>query len=89
MKGFRLDLIYRYLKPHRKALILGGISLVIVNLLSVAIPMEVKGIVESLTDQFSYRDVLKQSIYIICLASAMGVVRLISRQLVFGVGRQV
>ncbi|KGG12646.1 MULTISPECIES: ABC transporter ATP-binding protein [Prochlorococcus] len=89
MFAFRLDLINRYLKPHRKTLILGAISLVVVNLLSVAIPMEVKGIVDALKEGFAFKDVLKNSIWIILLATIMGIVRLISRQLVFGVGRQV
>ncbi len=89
MAPFRLDLIGRYLRPHRKDLLIGALALVMVNLLSVAIPMEVKGIVDDLKEGFSIKDVLKQSIWIICLASTMGFVRLLSRQLVFGVGRQV
>lgn len=89
MASFRLDLINRYLRPHRKAIILGAITLVIVNLLSVAIPMEVKGIVDALKEGFKFTDVLKKSGWIVILATSMGVARLISRQLVFGVGRQV
>ena len=89
MAGFRLDLIGRYLRPHKKALLLGALALVLVNILSVAIPMEVKKIVDELKEGFSVNDVFKQAFWIICLASSMGVVRLISRQLVFGVGRQV
>ena len=42
-----------------------------------------------LQDGFAYRDVLIQAGWIVLLATTMGVVRLISRQLVFGVGRQV
>ncbi len=89
MAAFRLDLINRYLRPHRKALILGAVSLVIVNLLSVAIPMEVKRIIDALKEGFIYSDILRNSIWIIILATFMGLARLISRQLVFGVGRQV
>ncbi len=89
MAAFRLDLIGRYLRPHRKTLLIGALSLVLVNILSVAIPMEVRKIVDDLKEGFSIDDVLKQAIFIVCLASSMGVVRLISRQLVFGVGRQV
>ncbi len=89
MAAFRLDLISRYLRPHRKTLFLGAISLVLVNLLSVAIPMEVKGIVDALKEGFTFQDVLRQSFWIIFLATLMGLVRLVSRQLVFGVGRQV
>ena len=89
MSVFRLDLINRYLKPHRRTLILGAISLVIVNILSVAIPFEVRRVIDALQEGFTFKDVLKQSFWIISLASVMAVVRLISRQLVFGVGRQV
>ena len=48
-----------------------------------------KGVVDDLQDGFAYRDVLIQAGWIVLLATTMGVVRLISRQLVFGVGRQV
>ncbi|WP_320664554.1 ABC transporter ATP-binding protein [Prochlorococcus sp. MIT 1223] len=89
MNSLRLDLINKYLKSHRRTLILGGITLLIVNLLSVAIPMEVKEIIDGLKDDFTLADIFKQAGWIIVLATAMGVVRLLSRQLVFGVGRQV
>ncbi len=89
MSVFRIDLINRYLKPHRRTLVLGAISLVIVNILSVAIPFEVRKIIDALQEGFTFKEVLKQSLWIISLASVMAVVRLISRQLVFGVGRQV
>ncbi len=89
MNGFRLDLIVRYLRPHKRNLFLGALALVFVNMLSVAIPMEVKRIVDDLKTGFSINQVLEQAIWIIGLATLMGLVRLISRQLVFGVGRQV
>ncbi len=89
MTGIRFDLIKKYLKPHRKSLAIGAISLVIVNILSVLIPMEVSRIIDSLKIGFTFNEVIKQSSWIIILASTMGVARLISRQLVFGVGRQV
>ncbi len=89
MAAFRLDLIGRYLRPHRKTVFLGALALVLVNVLSVAIPMEVRKVVDSLKEGFSMNDVLSQAGWIVLLASSMGLVRLISRQLVFGVGRQV
>ncbi len=89
MKKFRLDLIGRYLRPHRRTVILGALALVLVNILSVAIPLEVRKIVDELQEGFSITAVLNQSSWIILLATTMGIVRLISRQLVFGVGRQV
>ena len=89
MAAFRLDLIGRYLKPHRRTVLMGAIALVIVNILSVTIPLEVRRVIDDLQEGFAFSDVLKQAGWIVLLATSMGVVRLISRQLVFGVGRQV
>ena len=89
MVRFRIDLIGRYLRPHFKNVLLGALALVIVNILSVTIPMEVKNIIDELNEGFALEDVLKQASWIIILASLMAFIRLISRQLVFGVGRQV
>ena len=89
MAAFRLDLIGRYLRPHRRTVLLGAVALVIVNMLSVTIPLEVRRVIDDLQDGFAIDDVLRQAGWIVLLATSMGVVRLISRQLVFGVGRQV
>ena len=89
MAAFRLDLIGRYLKPHRRTVLMGAIALVIVNILSVTIPLEVRRVIDDLQEGFAFSDVLAQACWIVLLATSMGVVRLISRQLVFGVGRQV
>ena len=89
MAALRLDLIKNYLRPHKKELLIGGLCLVFVNILSVAIPMEVRNIVDDLKKGFTFSYVLNKSTWLILLATLMGGVRLISRQLVFGVGRQV
>ena len=89
MAAFRLDLIGRYLKPHRRTVLMGAIALVIVNILSVTIPLEVRRVIDDLQEGFAFSDVLAQAGWIVLLATSMGVARLISRQLVFGVGRQV
>ena len=89
MTALRLDLIKTYLKPHKKELFIGALCLILVNILSVAIPMEVRNIVDDLKKGFTFSDVLNKSTWLILLATLMGGVRLISRQLVFGVGRQV
>ncbi len=89
MAALRLDLIKNYLRPHKKELIIGAICLIFVNILSVAIPMEVRNIIDDLKSGFTFSDVLNKSTWLILLATVMGGVRLLSRQLVFGVGRQV
>jgi len=89
MAALRLDLIKNYLRPHKRQLLIGALCLIFVNILSVAIPMEVRTIVDDLKKGFTFLDVLNKSTWLILLATVMGITRLISRQLVFGVGRQV
>ena len=89
MAAFRLDLIGRYLRPHRKTVVIGAIALVLVNFLRVTIPLEVRNVVDELQQGFSYTGILRQAGWIMVLTTTMAVIRLISRQLVFGIGRQV
>tara|TARA_B100000700_G_C15059434_1_gene864749 strand:- start:425 stop:2062 length:1638 start_codon:yes stop_codon:yes gene_type:complete len=51
--------------------------------------MEVRSIIDDLQSQFSVNYFLSKAGWIVLLATAMGLIRLISRQLVFGVGRQI
>ena len=71
MAAFRLDLIGRYLKPHRRTVLMGAMALVVVNVLSVIIPLEVKRIVDELQESFAITEVLRQAGLIVVLASAM------------------
>ena len=89
MAALRLGLIRRYLRPHRRTVLIGIGVLVVVNLLSVALPLLVRGVIDDLQDGFAVSDVLRQAALIIGLATLMGGMRLWSRMLVFGVGRQV
>ena len=89
MGAFRADLIRRYLRPHRRLVLLGAGALVLFNLLSVAIPLLVRGVIDDLQDGFALADLFKQSALIVLLATLMAATRLTSRMLVFGVGRQV
>ena len=87
--SIRLGLIVKYLRPYRRTLALGAVALLVVNLLGVAIPLQVRSIVNELHQGFSLNTVLRQSGLILVMATTMGLVRLWSRMLVFGVGRQV
>lgn len=89
MAAMRLDLIGRYLRPHRRTVLIGAVALVVVNILKMTIPLEVSRVVDELQEGFAYSNVLRQAGWIVMLATVMAVVRLLSRQLVFGVGRQV
>jgi ATP-binding cassette subfamily B protein len=87
--SLKLGLIARYLRPQRQQLIKGGLALLVVNLLGTALPLLVQKTVNSLTPGFSLTNLLHQALWIALLASAMAGVRLWSRVLVFGAGRQV
>ena len=89
MDGPRLRRILHYLKPHRRIVFMGAASLVVVNLLGVSLPLIVRNAVDALHGGFALSDVLQKAGLIIALATVMGLVRLWSRILVFGVGRQV
>jgi ATP-binding cassette subfamily B protein len=89
MSAIRLGLIVRYLRPYRRTLSLGAVALLVVNLLGVAIPLQVRNIVNDLHQGFTLNAVLRQSALIVLMATTMALVRLWSRMLVFGVGRQV
>ncbi|MCX5956278.1 MAG: ABC transporter ATP-binding protein [Cyanobacteria bacterium] len=89
MDGPRLRRILHYLKPHRRIVLMGAVSLVVVNLLGVSLPLIVRNAVDALHGGFALSDVLRKAGLIIALATVMGLVRLWSRILVFGVGRQV
>jgi ATP-binding cassette subfamily B protein len=89
MSALRLDLIRRYLRPHRTQVLFGMAALVVVNLLSVSIPLLVRAAVDDLQDGFQLSDLLRQAGLLVGLATVMGGMRLLSRMLVFGVGRQV
>ncbi len=89
MPALRLDLIRRHLRPHRRTVAMGAAALVVVNLLGVTIPLLVRRVVDDLQDGFDLSEVLGQAGLIVLLATVMGAVRLLSRMLVFGVGRQV
>ena len=73
----------RLLSPKR------CVSLLVVNLLGVSLPLIVRNAVDALHGGFALNDVLLKAGLIIALATVMGLVRLWSRILVFGVGRQV
>jgi ATP-binding cassette subfamily B multidrug efflux pump len=89
MGASRLQRTLHYLRPHRREVIQGAAALVVVNLLGVSLPLLARQAVDGLHSGFALADVLRSAALIIGLASVMGVVRLWSRMLVFGVGRQV
>ena len=89
MNNLKLNIIKKYLKPFKRELLFGAITLLIVNILSVIIPLEVKNIIDQLQDGFSSNFIISKSFLLIILATIMGIIRLSSRQIVFGIGRKV
>ena len=89
MKNLKFKVIGKYLRPYKKEFTYGALALLIVNTLSVVIPLEVKNIIDQLQDGFSTNFVVTKSLWLICLATSMGLIRLFSRQIVFGIGRKV
>jgi ATP-binding cassette subfamily B protein len=89
MGATRLQRTLAYLRPHRRDVAIGAAALVVVNLLGVSLPLLVRRVVDGLHSGFAVNDLLRGAALIITLATVMGLVRLWSRMLVFGVGRQV
>ncbi|NJO75352.1 MAG: ABC transporter ATP-binding protein [Leptolyngbyaceae cyanobacterium RM1_406_9] len=78
-----------YLRPHWRQATLGILALLVVNALGVYIPILISNGIDELQVTFSFRQILNYVILILVLASGMWVVRMVSRILLFGVGRQV
>ena len=78
-----------YLRPHWRNTALGISTLLVVNALGVYIPLLIRDAIDELGVTFSVDRVLFFVVLILVLASIMWGVRMISRILLFGVGRQV
>ena len=89
MKNLNIRILKKYLRPYKKEFLIGSIALLAVNILSVLIPLEVKNIIDQLQDGFSSNFIISKSLWLIFLATCMGLIRLFSRQIVFGIGRKV
>jgi ATP-binding cassette, subfamily B, multidrug efflux pump len=89
MANPRLKKLIEYLYPYRLTVWQGVGALLIVNLFSVWIPLLIKDAINQLKTGFNYTDIVNIAILTICLASIVWVVRMISRLLIFGIGRRV
>jgi ATP-binding cassette subfamily B protein len=85
----RLQKLGSYLSPHRRDIGLGILALFVVNAVGVYIPLLIRDSIDDLRSAFSF-DLVQQVVWLmIALASVMWVIRMTSRILIFGVGRQV
>ena len=64
MQNLKLKVIFKYLRPYKKEFFFGAIALLLVNILSVVIPLEVKNIIDQLQEGFSSNFIVKKSIFL-------------------------
>ena len=89
MANSRLQKLLTYLRPHTLDASLGVLALLIVNGLGVYIPLLIRDGIDELRTAFDFEHTWHFVVLIILLASLMWVIRMVSRTLLFGVGRKV
>ena len=89
MANSRLQKLASYLRPHWQRVSLGIFSLLLVNSLGVYIPLLIRDIVDTLEQISGFSQLVRYVFPLFALASLMLVMRLSSRLLIFGAGRQV
>ncbi len=89
MAQSRLQKLGNYLRPHWPKAALGILALLLVNILGVYIPLQIRNAINQLQVTFSFGQIQHYVVLVLVLASAMWVVRMASRILLFGLGRQV
>ncbi|GAP95744.1 ABC transporter ATP-binding protein [Leptolyngbya sp. NIES-2104] len=85
----QLQKLGAYLRPHWRDATLGVLALLVVNSIGIYIPLQIRDAVDKLSVTFSVNEILFYALLILVLASVMWVMRMTSRILLFGVGRQV
>lgn len=78
-----------YIRPYWRSQLAGILALVFVNLLGVGIPLVLRQAINRLETNLQPGAILGYGFGIIALASLMWVIRMVSRLVLFGVGRQV
>jgi ATP-binding cassette, subfamily B, multidrug efflux pump len=85
----RFQKLLNYLKPHKYQTMQGIFALFVVNALSVYIPLLIREGIDRLKMSFTSNYLTQLALAIVALTSIVWVVRMISRILIFGVGRKV
>ena len=86
--GVRFPVIWRYLLPYRKPIAAGIGALIAVNVVGVWIPLLARDVIDALAPGFTLGELMQGVCMLVLLATAMAALRLLSRMLVFGVGRE-
>jgi ATP-binding cassette subfamily B protein len=89
MANSRLNKLISYLKPHQDKLYWGTFALLVVNIIGVYIPWLIRDIFDDLQDNFAYSTLISYVILLFILACIMWCIRMYSRIIIFGIGRQV
>ncbi|MBD2260482.1 ABC transporter ATP-binding protein [Pseudanabaena sp. FACHB-2040] len=89
MARSQLQKLGTYLRPHWPTAALGIFALLIVNIVGVWIPLLIRNGIDDLQVTFSFNRVLYYVMLVLLLATVMLFIRMASRILLFGVGRQV
>ena len=85
----RLQKLASYIRPHWKQALLGIFALLVVNALGVYIPLLIRNGINDLESAIDLSPIIGLVLLILGLASLMWIIRMASRILLFGVGRQV
>jgi ATP-binding cassette, subfamily B, multidrug efflux pump len=85
----RFQKLLNYLNPYKWQVAQGISALFVVNTLSVYIPLLIREGIDRLKTSFTSDYLTQLAIFLVGLTSIMWVVRMVSRILIFGVGRQV
>lgn len=85
----QLQKLGSYLRPHWRSATLGVLALLVVNSIGIYIPLQIRNAIDKLSVTFSVNEILLYALLILILASIMWAMRMVSRILLFGVGRQV
>lgn len=89
MANSRLQKLLAYLRPHWREASLGILALLVVNGIGVYIPLLIRDSIDQLRTAFNFDEVWRFVVIILLLASVMWVIRMVSRIMLFGLGRQV
>ncbi len=81
--------LLRYVQPYWRQELVGITALVIVNFLGVGIPLLLRRAINQLETALEWGALWRYGLAIIGLASSMWAIRMVSRLVLFGVGRQV
>ncbi|MGL5081769.1 MAG: ABC transporter ATP-binding protein [Microcoleaceae cyanobacterium] len=85
----RLQTLGQYIRPHWQRSTWGILALLVVNAIGVYIPLLIRDGVDSLQTAVEFKQISSLALLIFGLASLMWIIRMVSRILIFGVGRQV